>query len=97
MNEIFELLKSILYNHQKNISNLRILYDYTSETFVHFSTDVSEFRNSKLELNTNNGKINLWSIEVIVFFIENIKPLLDFYFELLKQKQLQLGIRRNSK
>jgi hypothetical protein len=90
MNEIFDLLKAILYNNKNNISNLKILYDYTSEKFVHFSTDVTGLRNSKLELNTNNGKINLWNIEVIIFLIENIRPLMDFYFELLKQKQQQL-------
>jgi hypothetical protein len=80
------LNKAVVHDYRvsESLREINHVYSHLSEEFVHFSTDA--LPDTKPEpFNSINGKVMLWGLDGIIFFIDIMRPIMNYYFkELLK-------------
>ncbi|HJT49457.1 MAG TPA: hypothetical protein VJ729_14825 [Nitrososphaeraceae archaeon] len=87
IDNMIEMLNKAVVHDDRVFGSLREIkhiYKHLSDEFVHFSTYA--LPDSKPEqFNTINGKVMLWGLDGIIFFIDIVRPIMSYYFkELLK-------------
>jgi hypothetical protein len=85
MEDMLDMLSYILDEKiVDNIRALRSIYGYLSKEFVHFSTTVKP-TGRPAEFNTGKGKTRMWGLHGVVFCLELIMPLMEYYYGRLRR------------
>jgi hypothetical protein len=83
MNDMIKMLRFIIDDkYAENIQVLENLYGYLSKEFVHFSTTVIPTGRPR-NFNTGKGSLRLWRLKGVIFCLDIIKPLMQYYFNRL--------------
>jgi hypothetical protein len=84
MEDMISILRLIIDDiHLNNITAVKKIYEYLSTDFVHFSTTVSPTGRPKV-FNSGNGSVRLWGLNGIIFCLNLLKPIMNFYYGRLK-------------
>jgi hypothetical protein len=88
MKEMIKMLKTVIARQDliSNIDNLDKVYDYLSREFVHFGTKAVPDIEPDLAI-LGNQTIRLWGLEAVAFCLEQLYPLINYYFRQFNREQ----------